>query len=154
MPKVSHYKSIYCFSYGHSRYMKCFFGNIQKQQNMLKYSLLFRKNTNFICKYLDNVQDSECKIFMVLFLNEPEHVVKFSNLHQCTFKFRFDSLEKPNIFSLAATKLVFRDRDRDRDFLSGRCQLTLVGVVPYMVESLRKAIMQWPELEKKYTLFL
>ena len=33
--------------------MKCLFTIIQKQKNMLKTSLLFKKNTNFTGKYLD-----------------------------------------------------------------------------------------------------
>ena len=52
MPRVSQYNCIYFLSYAHPRYMKCLFINIQKQQNMLKSNLLFKKNTNFTGKFL------------------------------------------------------------------------------------------------------
>ena len=66
MPKVSHYSRIYFLRYEHPRYMKCWFTNIQKQQNMLKSSLLF---------------------FRELFLYKLKHILKFSNQHQCTLSF-------------------------------------------------------------------
>ena len=50
MPKVSHYNNVHFVKYKHPRYMKCLFTNIQKQKNMLKSSLLFKKNTNFTGK--------------------------------------------------------------------------------------------------------
>ena len=53
---------------------------------MLKTSLLFRKNTNFIGELLENSYDQECKIFRVLFLYELEYIGRFSNLYWCTFK--------------------------------------------------------------------
>ena len=94
MPKVSHYNSIYFLSYAHLKYMICLFTNISKQQNMLKSSLLIKKKTNFTGKYLENSQDQECKVFRLLFLYEPEHIVRFSNLHQCTF-----SMDNPGYHS-------------------------------------------------------
>ena len=54
MPKVSHYNSIYILSNANPRYKKCLFTNIQKQQDMLKSSLLFKKNTNFTGWSVDN----------------------------------------------------------------------------------------------------
>ena len=54
MLKIWHYKTIYFLRYMHPKYMKCLFTNIQKQQNMLKTSLLFKKNANFTGKYLKN----------------------------------------------------------------------------------------------------
>ena len=54
MLKISHYNSIYFWSYSHSRYMECWYTNILKQYNMLESSLLFKKNTNFTGKYLEN----------------------------------------------------------------------------------------------------
>ena len=50
MPKVSHYNNVHFLKYKHPRYMKCLFTNIQKQKNMLKSSLLLKKNTNFTGK--------------------------------------------------------------------------------------------------------
>ena len=50
MPKVSHFNSIYFLSYAHRKYMKCLFTNIQKQWNMLKSRLLFKKTTIFTGK--------------------------------------------------------------------------------------------------------
>ena len=47
MPKVPYYMTIYFLRYTQPRYMKYLFKNIQKQQNMLKISQLFKKNTNF-----------------------------------------------------------------------------------------------------------
>ena len=38
----------------HFSYAKYFFANIQKQWNMLKSSLLFKKNTNFMGKLFEN----------------------------------------------------------------------------------------------------
>ena len=80
MPKVSHCNTVYFVRYTHPRYMKCLFTNIQKQKNILKSSLLFKKNTSFKGKYLENSYDLECEIFRLL-LYQPEHIVKFSNLH-------------------------------------------------------------------------
>ena len=48
---------------------------------MLKISLLFNKNTNFMGEQLENSYDQECKIFRVFFLYELEYIGKFSNLH-------------------------------------------------------------------------
>ena len=47
MPKVLQYNAVYFLRYMHPKYMKCLFTNVQKQYNMLKSSLLFKKNTNF-----------------------------------------------------------------------------------------------------------
>ena len=46
MPKVSHYKTLYFLRYTHPRYMKCLLRNMQKEYNMLKSSLLFKRNTD------------------------------------------------------------------------------------------------------------
>ena len=67
------------------KYMKCFFTNIQIQQIILKRSLLFEKNTIFTGKSLENYFDSQCKIFKVLHSHEPQRIMKFYNMHQCTF---------------------------------------------------------------------
>ena len=45
MPKVSHYNRVYFLSYAHQSYIDT--ETKQKQQNMLKSSLLFKKNTDF-----------------------------------------------------------------------------------------------------------
>ena len=87
MAKVSHYTTVYFLRYKHPRYMKFLFTNIQKQQNTLKSSLLFKKNINFTIKQLDNTQDQGREIFSVWFLYEPKHIVKSSSLYQCTFNF-------------------------------------------------------------------
>ena len=50
MPKVSHHDTVYFLRYTQPRYMKCLITNIQKQWNMLKSSLLFKKNTDFMGK--------------------------------------------------------------------------------------------------------
>ena len=50
MPKVSHYNIVYFLRYTHLGYMKCLLTNIQKQWNILKSSLLVKKNLNFIGK--------------------------------------------------------------------------------------------------------
>ena len=103
--------------YTHPRYKKCLFTNIQKQWNVLqtyrnnemcykhtetmkcvKNSLLFEKNINFTVELLENYLHYECEIFRVLFLYEPEHILKFSNLHYCTFKRRFHSKSNGKYF--------------------------------------------------------
>ena len=48
---------------------------------MLKSSLLFKENTDFTGKQLENFYDWECEICKVLSLFEPKHVLKFSSLH-------------------------------------------------------------------------
>ena len=50
MFKISHLNTFYFLGYAHVRYVKSLFTNIQKQQNMLKISLLFKKFTNFTGK--------------------------------------------------------------------------------------------------------
>ena len=52
---------------------KCLFTNIQKQMNMLKISLLFKK--------IQIVQENNSKILRVLFLYKFECIGRFSNLH-------------------------------------------------------------------------
>ena len=47
MLKISHYNTFYFLRQKHLRYVKSFFTNIRKQQNILKISLLFKKFTNF-----------------------------------------------------------------------------------------------------------
>ena len=47
MPKISYYNIFYILRYANVRYVKCLFTNIQKQWNMSKISLLFKKFTNF-----------------------------------------------------------------------------------------------------------
>ena len=54
MLKVSHYNIINFLSYTHPRYMKVLFTNIQKQWNMLKSNLLFKKNANFTGRSLED----------------------------------------------------------------------------------------------------
>ena len=48
--KISHENTFYFLRYALVRYVKCLFTNIQKQQNMLKISLLFKKFTNVMGK--------------------------------------------------------------------------------------------------------
>ena len=50
MLKISHENTFYFLRNAHVRYLKSLFTNIQKQQNMLKISLLFKKFTNFTVK--------------------------------------------------------------------------------------------------------
>ena len=75
--------TFFTFECIHSKYIKCLFTNIQKQQNMLKSYLLFKYKTS-------RVNDSRilrvknAKFSWLLY--EPEHKVKFSSLHQCTCK--------------------------------------------------------------------
>ena len=90
------FKSAFCNLYRDCFRTICFsfrmFTNIPKQQNMLKITLLFRKFTNFTGKQLENSQDQECEVFRVLFLYEHKNIERFSNLHNCTFKECFYSL--------------------------------------------------------------
>ena len=44
--QIARYYTFHPLRYVHLRYAKCLFTNIQKQQNTLKSSLLFNKNTN------------------------------------------------------------------------------------------------------------
>ena len=53
---------------------------------MLKISLLFTKNTNFMGELNANSYDKECKIFRVLCLFEFEYMGRFSNLQKYIFK--------------------------------------------------------------------
>ena len=48
---------------------------------MLKISLLFMKNTNFMGEYLEDSHDQEWELFRILFLFELKQIVKVSNLH-------------------------------------------------------------------------
>ena len=68
--QVAHYNAFCLLRYAHFRYAKCLFTNIQKSQNMLKSSLLFKKNTNFTEEKRENSYDSECEIFGIWFLHE------------------------------------------------------------------------------------
>ena len=52
--EVAHQNTIYFLRYVHMSYAKSLFTNIQKQQNMLKISLLFKKFINFTGKQLEN----------------------------------------------------------------------------------------------------
>ena len=47
MLKISHENTFYFLRYAHVRQVKSLFTNIQKRQNMLKISLLFKKFTNY-----------------------------------------------------------------------------------------------------------
>ena len=48
--QIAHYNTFHPLRYSLLRYTKCLFTNIQKQQNTLKSSLLFKKNANFTSK--------------------------------------------------------------------------------------------------------
>ena len=50
MLKISHWNTFYFLRYANVRYVKNLFTNIQKQKNILKISLLFKKFTNFTDK--------------------------------------------------------------------------------------------------------
>ena len=50
MLKISHWNTFYFLSYVHVRYVKNLFTNIQKELNMLKINLLFKKFANFTVK--------------------------------------------------------------------------------------------------------
>ena len=57
---------------------------VYKYSETIEYvevSLIFKKFTNFTCKWLKNYQDWECQISRVLFLYENKHVGRFSILH-------------------------------------------------------------------------
>ena len=43
MPKNSHHSTFHVLRYAHVRYVKYLFMNIQKQENILKISLLFKE---------------------------------------------------------------------------------------------------------------
>ena len=45
------------------------------------------KNTNFTGEQLENSWNSECEILRILFLYEHKHMERFSDLHECTFKY-------------------------------------------------------------------
>ena len=47
MLKISYQNTFYFLKYAHVRYVKSLFTNFQKQKNMLKISLLFKKFANF-----------------------------------------------------------------------------------------------------------
>ena len=47
MLKIAHLNTFYFLRYAHVRYVKRLFTNIQKQKNMLKINLLFKKFRNF-----------------------------------------------------------------------------------------------------------
>ena len=50
MFKILHNNTFYFLRYAHVKYVESLFTNIQKQQNVLKISLLFKKCTNFTGK--------------------------------------------------------------------------------------------------------
>ena len=50
MLKILHYNTFYFLRHAYVRYVKSLFTNIQKQYNMLKISLLFKKFKNFTGK--------------------------------------------------------------------------------------------------------
>ena len=53
------FNTFYFLRYAHVRSVKIFFSNIQKQQNMLKISLLLKKFTKFKGKKLNNSLDAK-----------------------------------------------------------------------------------------------
>ena len=62
------------------KFCEMFVSNIHKKWNTLKSSLLFKENTNFPGEQLDNPKSYECGTFRILFLNELDHIGRFSNL--------------------------------------------------------------------------
>ena len=60
--------------------MKCLFTNIQKQWNMLKSSLLFKKNANFTAGNFRMFRFKDAKSSGYCFYMELS-IVKSSNLH-------------------------------------------------------------------------
>ena len=50
MSKISHKNTFYFLRYAHVTYVENLFTNIQKQENILKISLLFKKFTKFTGK--------------------------------------------------------------------------------------------------------
>ena len=52
--QIAHDNAFYFLRYAQFRYSKCLFTNIQKQQNTLKSSLLYKKNANFTGEELKN----------------------------------------------------------------------------------------------------
>ena len=78
---IAHCNVFHSLRYAHVRYVKSLFTNIQKQQNMLKIGVLFKKNTNFTGEYSKILRIQNAKYFRVLFLYEHKHTKRFSNLH-------------------------------------------------------------------------
>ena len=78
MPKVPLYTSIYILSYVRPRYMKCLFANIQKQQNMLKISLLAKKIRTSQVNNSRILRIKNAKFSGIVFTWTQ---MKFSNLH-------------------------------------------------------------------------
>ena len=71
LPKVQYCNRICFLNYAHQKYMKCLFTNIQKQQNMLKISLIFQKNTFFTGKEPENFQIKNAKYSGYCFYMNP-----------------------------------------------------------------------------------
>ena len=58
--QIAHYNNTFHFlRYVHFRYATCLFTNIPKQQNTLKSSLLFKKNTNLNNSRILRIQETK-----------------------------------------------------------------------------------------------
>ena len=84
MSKVSHCNSICFLSYAHPRYMKYLFTKIQKQQYMLKSSLLFQKSTNSQVNNSRILRIKNMKFSGHCFYMNPMYSEIFKSA-QCTF---------------------------------------------------------------------
>ena len=84
MPRVSHSITVYVLRYTHQRYMKCLFTNTKNNRICLKTAYFLRKIQT---SWLNNsrilrIKNAKLKGFYEpQFLYEPDHIVKFSNLH-------------------------------------------------------------------------
>ena len=54
MTQIAHYNTFHFLRYTHFRYAKYLFTNMQKQKDMIKSSLLFKKNTNLTGEEFEN----------------------------------------------------------------------------------------------------
>ena len=63
-----------------------FFVNIQKQYNMLKNMLLFKRIQTPLVHNSGTLWIWNRKVSEYIFLNKYEHVERFSKLQKCTFK--------------------------------------------------------------------
>ena len=104
IPKVSHYNTFYfLLRNACPRYVNCLFTNIQKQEHMLKISIIFKKNTNFagkITRALLEIRMRNFQIFMYSNIQED------FQMRKCTFKMETRKLQR-NFLSLFVLALHF-----------------------------------------------
>ena len=116
---------------------------LQKQQNTLKSSLLFKKNGKFTVNNSRILRVKNANIFRVLSLFEDEHIGRFSDLYYCNFNYNVRHVQ--NIIQEFASSCSIR-----KQLIEKICLMLAVWTLSYLIQSYKIQVILIISFEQVY----